>query len=234
MAGSDTVSFEKSSLEWDGRKISVVTGLPSTFSSGACVVVAHGAGGPMYSPFITYFHTELARRGFLTVKFNFPYMEARKRIPDRKEVLEDSFRRVVEQVRASPHKPTSIFLGGKSMGGRIASQAVAGGLESDGLFFLGYPLHPPGMPAKLRDSHLYQVKVPMLFVSGTRDQFAGKDLLDEVVQKLGSGARIHWIEGGNHSLDPGKGKAVLNETYVSIISLLSDWFTEHSKRPAGA
>jgi len=187
----------------------------------------------MYSPFITYFHTELARRGFLTVKFNFPYMEARKRIPDKKEVLEDSFRRVIEQVRSGPHKPTSIFLGGKSMGGRIASQAVAGGLESDGLFFLGYPLHPPGMPAKLRDSHLYQVKVPMLFVSGTRDQFAGKDLLDKVVQKLGSGARIHWIEGGNHSLDLGKGRVVLTETYVSIMSLLSDWFNEHSKRPVG-
>src|SRR5437879_12333978 len=143
----------------------------------------------MYSPFITYFHTELARRGFLTIKFNFPYMEDRKRIPDRKSVLEDSFRRVVEQVRTGPHKPTSIFLGGKSMGGRIASQAVAGGLESDGLFFLGYPLHPPGMPAKLRDSHLYQVKVPMLFVSGTRDQFGRTHLLDEGVNKSGAGSR---------------------------------------------
>src|SRR3989442_732285 len=129
----------------------------------------------MYSPFITYFHTELARRGFLTVKFNFPYMEARKRIPDRKEVLEDSFRRVVEQVRTGPHKPTSIFLGGKSMGGRIASQGVAGGLESDGLFFLGYPLHPPGMPAKLRDRHLYQGKGPVLFFSWTRGPFSRKD-----------------------------------------------------------
>src|SRR3989442_15669894 len=99
-------------------------------------------------------------------------MEARKRIPDRKEVLEDSFRRVVEQVRTGPHKPTSIFLGGKSMGGRIASQAVGGGLESDGLFFLGYPLHPPGMPAKLRGSHFYPVKVPVLFVSGTKAQVA--------------------------------------------------------------
>src|SRR5256886_12012823 len=135
LPGSDTVSFEKSSLEWDGRKISIVTGLPSTFSSGACVVVAHGAGGPMYSPFITYFHTELARRGFLTVKFNFPYMEARKRIPDRKEVLEDSFRRVVEQVRASPHKPTSIFLGGESIGGRFALSACARGRMGERPFF---------------------------------------------------------------------------------------------------
>jgi uncharacterized protein len=223
------VTFEKSIVEWDGRKITVVTGVPSTFSNGACVVIAHGAGGPMYSPFITYFHTELAKRGFLTVKFNFPYMEARKRIPDRREVLEDSFRRVTEQVRTSAHKPTSIFLGGKSMGGRIASQAVAAGLESDGLFFLGYPLHPPGMPQKLRDSHLYLVRVPMLFVSGTKDQFAGKDLLEGVVRKLGSRARIHWIEGANHSLDPGKGKSALGETYLLTVTLLSDWFREHSK-----
>ena len=228
------VSFEKTSLEWDGRKISIVTGFPSTFSNGTCVVIAHGAGGPMYSPFITYFHAELAKRGFLTVKFNFPYMEARRRIPDRKEVLEDSFRRVIEQIRTGSHKPSKVFLGGKSMGGRIASQAVAAGLESDGLFFLGYPLHPPGMPQKLRDSHLYLIKVPMLFVSGTKDQFAGKGLLEEVVRKLGTRARIRWIEGGNHSLDPRKGKAVLAETYTSTISLLSDWFEEHSKESANA
>jgi uncharacterized protein len=227
--GTENISFEKSSLEWDGRRIGIVTGVPSTFSDGICVVIAHGAGGPMYSPFITYFHTELAKRGFLTVKFNFPYMEARRRIPDRKEVLEDSFKRVVEQVRTGPHKPASVFLGGKSMGGRIASQAAAAGLESDGLFFLGYPLHAPGMLQKLRDSHLYLAKVPMLFISGTKDQFARKDLLEDVVRKLGSRARIQWVEGGNHSLDPGKGKAVLAETYASTISILADWFREPSK-----
>jgi uncharacterized protein len=227
--GTENISFEKSSLEWDGRKIGIVTGVPSTFSDGICVVIAHGAGGPMYSPFITYFHAELAKRGFLTVKFNFPYMEARRRIPDRKEVLEDSFKRVVEHVRTGPHKPSRVFLGGKSMGGRIASQASAAGLQSDGLFFLGYPLHPPGMPQKLRDSHLYLVKVPMLFISGTRDQFARKDLLENVLQKLGSRARIQWVEGGNHSLDPGKGKAVLGETYASTTSLLSGWFREYSR-----
>src|SRR3989454_8378799 len=193
MEARPSVQQEKARVKLEiGGEMSLAYGVPSLLSnSPTCMVLAHGAGGPMYSPFITYFHAELAKRGFLTVKFNFPYMEARKRIPDRKEVLEDSFRRVVEQVRTGPHKPTSIFLGGESMGGRIGSPAVAGGVESDGLFFLGYPLHPPGMPAKLRDSHLYQGKGPMLFVSWTRDQFAGKDLLDEVVQKIGSGARIH-------------------------------------------
>src|SRR2546428_11721931 len=108
-------------------------------------------------------------------------MEARKRISDRKEILEGSFRRVIEQVRTGPHKPTSIFLGGKSMGGRIASQAVAGGVERGGLFFFSYPLYPPRMPAKLSDSHIFPVKGPLLIVSGARDPFARKHLLVESV-----------------------------------------------------
>ncbi|HZD13396.1 MAG TPA: alpha/beta family hydrolase, partial [Candidatus Binatus sp.] len=98
--------------------MSLVYGMPSRAGhNGVCVVIAHGAGGPMYSPFITYFHSELARRGFLSVKFNFPYMEARRRVPDRRDVLEDSYRRVVEHVRIGPYSPSKFFVGGKSMGG---------------------------------------------------------------------------------------------------------------------
>ncbi len=184
----------------------------------------------MYSPFITYFHAELAKRGFLTVKFNFPYMEARRRIPDRADTLEGCYAKIVERVRTGPHVPKHIFLGGKSMGGRIASQAVSKGLEADGLFFLGYPLHPPGKPQKLRDAHLYELKTPMLFISGTKDQFAGKDLLEGVVTKLGDKATLHWVQGGNHSLDPGKGKTVKDETYNGLVDLLQNWFNDNALR----
>ncbi len=184
----------------------------------------------MYSPFITYFHAQLAERGFLTVKFNFPYMEARRRIPDRADTLEDCYSRVVERVRTSPHSPKHFFLGGKSMGGRIASQAVSKGLKSDGLFFLGYPLHPPGKPQQLRDQHLYRISTPMIFISGTKDQFASKELLEEVVAKLGDTATLHWVEGGNHSLDPGKGKTVKDATYIGLVELLQDWFNKNASR----
>jgi uncharacterized protein len=178
----------------------------------------------MHTPFIRYFHTELAKQGFLTVKFNFPYMEARRRVPDRREVLEESYRTIVDHAKNSTHRPARMFIGGKSMGGRIASQVAANGVEVNGLFFLGYPLHPIGKTDQLRDEHLYKIKKPMLFVSGTRDSFARRDLLEKVVSKIGSNAQIHWIENGDHSFktpDPKPGTAdALHEALVSLV----DWF----------
>ncbi len=176
----------------------------------------------MYSPFISYFHTELARKGLLTVKFNFPYMEARKKVPDKRVILEASYRRILEEVRSSKYKPSRMFIGGKSMGGRIASMIVAEGEDVNGLFFLGYPLHPPGRQDRLRDEHLYKIDKPMLFVSGTRDNFANRDLLAKVTAKLPT-AKVHWIEGGDHSLNKGNGKEELARTYEEVIGILSDW-----------
>jgi predicted alpha/beta-hydrolase family hydrolase len=178
----------------------------------------------MHTPFIRYFHTELAKQGFLTVKFNFPYMEARRRVPDRREVLEESYRTIVDQAKNNKRKPARMFIGGKSMGGRIASQVAANGVDVNGLFFLGYPLHPIGKTDQLRDEHLYRIKKPMLFVSGTRDSFARRDLLEKVITKIGSNARVHWIENGDHSFKtpdskPGNADA-LHEALVSLV----DWF----------
>lgn len=177
----------------------------------------------MYSSFITYFHSELAKKGFLTVKFNFPYMEARRKIPDKNDVMEAFYRKVVEEVRSSNHRPSKLFIGGKSMGGRIASQIAASGTDVDGLFFLGYPLHRPGKPEQLRDTHLYRITRPMLFVSGTRDVFATRSLLEDVIQKLGSRAQVHWVEGGDHSLDTSARKAAAPRTYEDIIEVLVNW-----------
>ncbi len=193
-----------------------------------CLIIAHGAGGPMYSPFITYFHKCLAEKGYLTVKFNFPYMEARRKVPDKKEILEASYRQVIEAVKASKYHPNRIFVGGKSMGGRIASQVVASGVSVEGLFFLGYPLHRPGQPEMLRDEHLYRIEKPMLFVSGTKDQFARKELLDVVVSKLGDRAEIHWIEGGDHSFNTRQGKDALVKTYDEAIDALDIWLRTNS------
>ncbi len=194
----------------------------------SCLIIAHGAGGPMYSPFVTYFHKGLAAKGYLTVKFNFPYMEARRKIPDKREVLEASYRQVIEEVKTSKYQPKHIFVGGKSMGGRIASQVVASGTDVDGLFFLGYPLHRPGRPEMLRDEHLYRIEKPMLFLSGTKDQFAKKDLLDAVVSKLGDRAEIHWIEGGDHSFNTRQGKDALARTYDEALETLDTWLRTNS------
>jgi uncharacterized protein len=210
-----------------GREMSLVYGYPEGLGENpTCFVIAHGAGGPMYSPFITYFHTELAKKGFLTVKFNFPYMEARKRIPDRSDVLKTSYVKIVDGVRSSRFKPGRVFVGGKSMGGRIASMAVSDGLKVDGLFFLGYPLHSPGKLEQLRDEHLYRISKPMIFVSGTKDAFGTKHLLERVIAKLGSKARVHWVQDGDHSFKTSLGREGLANTYQEVVTLLTSWASE--------
>ena len=114
------------------------------------------------------------------------------------------------------------------MGGRIASQVVASGVDVEGLFFLGYPLHRPDQPEMLRDEHLYRIEKPMLFLSGTKDQFAKRELLEGVVLKLGDRAEIHWIEGGDHSFNTRQGKDVLVKTYDEALETLDTWLRAKS------
>lgn len=196
---SYTLETGRASLS-KGGEANIVYAIPNDLRDpSTCIIIAHGAGGPMHSPFIRYFHTELAKNGYVAVKFNFPYMEARRKVPDRTDVLERCYRTVIEDVRAT-HRTSRIFIGGKSMGGRIASQVAAkDGVDVNALFFLGYPLHPPGRTEQLRDKHLYSISKPMLFISGTRDNFATKDLLERVVAKIGPNAQLDWIENGDHS-----------------------------------
>lgn len=177
---------------------------PASWTSQTAVILAHGAGQGMDSPFMTYFHTELANRGFLSVKFNFEYMEAKRRVPDSQPKLQARYRDVVSEVVAR-HGPNRVIIGGKSMGGRVASYIAADTPGVSGLLFLGYPLHPPGKPDQLRDQHLYSLKLPMLFISGTKDTFAGQELLEKVVRRIGDNATLVWVEGGDHSLKRGRG-----------------------------
>ena len=176
---------------------------PQSAADATAIILAHGAGQGMLSPFMTYFHTELARRGFLSVRFNFEYMNAKRRMPDPQPKLQARYRGVVEGVIAR-YKPSRVIIGGKSMGGRVASYIAGDEPGIDGLVFLGYPLHPPGKPDQLRDQHLYGLKIPMLFISGSKDTFAGRDLLEKVVGRIGKNATLVWVEGGDHSLKRGR------------------------------
>src|SRR5690349_9473416 len=153
----------------------------------------------MISPFITYFHKQLGDRGLLSVKFDFEYIETGRRVPDSQPKLQARYRSVVDQVVVE-HRPQRLIIGGKSMGGRVASYIASGLPQINGLVFLGYPLHPPAKPDQLRDQHLYGLNIPMLFVSGTKDTFAERGLLQTVVDKIGDKATLVWIEGGDHSL----------------------------------
>jgi uncharacterized protein len=160
------------------------------------LVLAHGAGRDMDDPFLSGFAEGLAAEGISCMRFNFPYREVGKKAPDPEPVLrgtwEAAFARGAEMGNPA-------WAGGKSMGGRIASMVVADGLPAAGLVFVGYPLHPPGKPERIRDAHLSSVRVPMLFLQGTRDPFARPDLLEQTVGRLGDRATLHPVEGGDHS-----------------------------------
>lgn len=175
---------------------------PESWNREVAIILAHGAGQGMNSPFMTYFHTELARRGFLSVKFNFDYIDKGRKVPDPQPKLQAQYRQVVGEIVAD-HKPRHVIIGGKSMGGRVASYIAADTPAVNALVFLGYPLHPPGKEQELRDQHLYPLDIPMLFISGTKDTFARRSLLQQVVEKIGERATLVWIEGGDHSLKTG-------------------------------
>jgi uncharacterized protein len=166
--------------------------------SDAVLVLGHGAGSGMRSPFMAGFAEAIGRLGVATLRFDFPYMQAGRKAPDRAPVLVEAWNAAfADAVGRSGGRP--VFAGGKSMGGRIASMAVAEGMPAAGLVFLGYPLHPPGRPDKIRDAHLDAVPVPMLFVQGSRDTFARPDLLAAVIARLGARAEYVEVVGGNHS-----------------------------------
>ena len=180
--------------------------MPAAFARpdnpSATVVVAHGAGAGMEHPFMLGFTDGLNSLGIATLRFNFPYREAGRKFPDRPPAAIATWRAVMAAAaeRAAEHGDTGpLWAAGKSFGGRMASMAVAEGMEAAGLVYLGYPLHAPGKPEKLRDGHLYGITVPMLFLQGSRDTFATPALLEDVVGRVGPSAVLQWVDGGDHS-----------------------------------
>jgi len=171
----------------------------SVHGAGAtALVLGHGAGGSRTTPLLVRFAERLAASGRRVVLYNFPYTDARRRVPDPPPLLEQVSAALARHALDSLGA-RRLIAGGKSMGGRIASQAVAKGAAAHALVFLGYPLHPPGRPEALRDRHLPAIRVPLLFLQGTRDAFARFDLLEAVVARLGPPATLHRVEGADHS-----------------------------------
>jgi predicted alpha/beta-hydrolase family hydrolase len=199
--------------------VGIATLEPTHWDNKTAIILAHGAGQGMDSPFMTYFHTELANAGFVSVKFNFDYMDAKRSAPDPQPKLQARYRAVVSEVMSKYH-PLRVIIGGKSMGGRVASYIAGDTPGVSGLVFLGYPLHPTGKPDKLRDQHLYGLTVPMLFISGTKDTFAEHDLLERVVQRIGSNAKLLWVEGGDHSL---KTRRKGDDSLRTVVGAIRDW-----------
>jgi len=164
------------------------------------LALAHGAGAGMTHPFMGRLADELAKAGLASFRYQFPYMQQQRRVPDSPEVLTATVAAAVRAAsEAVPGLP--VLAGGKSMGGRMSSQAAAQGLLTGvrGVVFFGFPLHPPKRPSTKRADHLAKVEVPMLFLQGTRDELADLSLLRPITDKLGGLATLHIIEGADHS-----------------------------------
>ena len=201
----------------------------------ALFVLAHGAGAGMRHPFLEKISALLGERGVATYRYEFLYMEKRSGRPDPPAVAEARVREaVIDAALVAPGLP--VFAGGKSFGGRMTSQAQAHeplpGVH--GLAFLGFPLHPPGRPGTSRAEHLSDVKVPMLFLQGTRDEFAGLELLRPIVKKLGTSVTLHIVEGGDHSFKVLK-RTGRDETDVmnELADTIASWVVNPGATPRG-
>jgi|SRR5579862_5916372 len=211
----------------DGQSVSAVIATPARFEPGRApaVILAHGAGNDMQSPFLSAVHEGLAARGFVTVKFNFPYKERGGRAPDRAPVLEACYRDVLDAVRANRDiAAPRIVIGGKSMGGRMATHLAAQGADVGGLLLLGYPLHPAGKPQQLRVAHFDQIRVPALFFAGTRDSLCSLELLRPAIKRLHAPVELHVVDGGDHSFNvPKSMKRAPADVLNEIVDATAAW-----------
>lgn len=180
-------------VEVGDGSITAIETSPEGTGAGWTFVYAPGASANVHDPFGVFACRELSSRGVRCVRIQFPYQEAKRKAPDRSDVLEATWRSVIDSVRDDDR----LVVGGRSMGGRIASQVVAQGVEVDALALFAYPLHPPGRPGKRRDAHLPSILVPTMFYSGTRDAFASPEELAEAAA-LVPNARVHLLDGADH------------------------------------
>jgi len=216
-----------------GAAVTALAYEPGDTRLDASLILAHGAGAGQRSAFMVAFAQALAGRGIHTVTFNFPYTEQGRKIPDRRPVLEACYRAVVDAVLARGEHP--LFIGGKSMGGRIATHVAAAdaGLALAGLVLLGYPLHPPGRPAERRDAHLLDIHRPVLIVQGSRDTFGTPSEFDDVLAAMSPRPTFHVVEGGDHSFKVPGGKARQEPTIDGVQQTIAAWMAETSRNAAG-
>jgi uncharacterized protein len=213
----------------DSRRVSALLEVPD--EARACLVLAHGAGAGMTHPFMADVARELAERGIATLRYQFPSMEQGSKRPDTPAVAQAAVRAAVAEaarlVRALP-----LFAGGKSFGGRMSSQAQAArplpGVQ--GLVFFGFPLHPAGKPSDTRAQHLGEVKVPMLFLQGTRDALAELALLRPMVERLGVRATLEVFEDADHSFHV-RARSARTDAQVraAMLDAVAEWMVELSR-----
>ena len=188
----------------------------------AALVLAHGAGAGQKSTWMVNAAKALAERGITCATFDFPYISAGRKVPDKAPALEAHWRAVVDEARREVGR-LPLFIGGKSMGGRIASHIASQGVEGvAGVLFFGYPLHPPGRPEQRRDAHLPQIAIPMLFVQGSRDTFGTEEEIAALLPRL-QRPTLHVIAGGDHSFKVPGGANAQRPAFDDAMDAAAAW-----------
>ena len=200
----------------------------SASAPSAALVLAHGAGAGQKSAWMVKAAKAIAEQGISCATFDFPYITAGRKVPDKAPVLETHWREVVDAARRK-FKDLPLVIGGKSMGGRIASHIASQGVDGiRGLIFFGYPLHPPGQPGKRRDTHLSQIREPMLFIQGSRDTFGNEEELKTLVPTL-QRAELHVIPGGDHSFKVPGGVKAQQPAFDEAVTTAAEWVRRQSR-----
>ena len=186
--------------------------------AGALLVLGHGAGAGQRHPFMVSMAHHLSAQGISTMTFDFPYMRERRKVPDRAPILEGAFREAIDAAtKWAPGLP--LFIGGKSMGGRMATHLGAQGIDGlEGIIVFGYPLHPPGKPDQPRVAHLPSIAVRMLIVQGEKDTFGTPDELRPVLKTMNASVTMHVVAKGDHSLSVRGRKDTLDEVAGVVVS----------------
>jgi predicted alpha/beta-hydrolase family hydrolase len=197
----------------------------------AVLVLAHGAGAGMNHPFMESLALKLAAKNIAVFRYNFPYLENKKRSPDPPNILMAAVKSAV--VKAGELYSLPVFAGGKSLGGRMTSSSASKNMLPGikGIIFFGFPLHAPGKPSNDRAEHLYSVNIPMLFLQGTKDKLADLDLLRAVIKKLGNKVKLQIFEGADHSFHVQKSSGKTDQDILNELSGESrEWISQQLSR----
>ena len=208
-------------LPWGDGTLSAL--LDEAKNPRAFLILAHGSGAGKDHDFMAGYARAVVQEGISVLRFNFPYMDAGKKFPDRAPVALEVWKQVREWVGSNLAGDLVVFAAGKSFGGRMASMAVAEGMGARALVFLGYPLHAPKKEDKLRDEHLYPSQVPMLFLEGTRDPFANQAIMARVVSNLNPASELVWFEGGDHSFKVARSGRSVSEDGAQLAEATADF-----------
>lgn len=215
---------EKISIAVGKDHVSGIISFPETVKAKTGIIIAHGAGNDMHNALIVHVADGLSDAGYLTLRYNFPYKEKGRKAPNSQKILVQTWQSVYQFLKGN-YDLDKIVAAGKSMGGRVASQVIAEGLlQVDGLIFLGYPLHPPNKKEKLRDAHLYDIKIPMLFFAGSRDSLCDLELLKKVLEGLRAPWSLEIVQGANHSFNvPRSMNLTEQEVFDQVLKKAVTW-----------